>query len=486
MVRHRTPTSIIVVGGILVLLSISYSLAPLRNVSKVSIGEVQGQLFILNQTDIGQIDEDEEDASRTQKNDGLFNTLEHVRERKQNSVTNDIVYDNNEHDNNMNTLPGNAQAEPEEGTSMDSDTKIDLSNIKPPDTDGFQHNNIESETQGESDKTDHKATNESKSGNRDNDKTNTTNLDSKLDNLYTVESKQGTDLDEIDNEDTYMYDKETEYEHSIEEETGNNTIETHLHRTKKFPGLIIIGIHKCGTYALSFFLGIHPNLKRTKETEIHFFDWRSEYKKGLDYYISQMPLTDHTQLGYEKTPGYFDLANPRDIYNANKDVKLAIIACDPLRRTMSHHLTKTLVFQKNVTYDGCILHKNGTLNTEGCPYIYRGHYATYFKRYLEVFPREQILVVSTDELKRDPITVIKKFETFLNLPKIVNDNMLYVDEASKQFCIKPEYWNKKFMRKYNGCMLRPDKHHDHPEIHPELVKKFTSHFRDRRVCTTNW
>ncbi|CAH1795074.1 unnamed protein product [Owenia fusiformis] len=252
-----------------------------------------------------------------------------------------------------------------------------------------------------------------------------------------------------------------------------------LPETKKLPGLIIIGIHKCGTFALSFFLEIHPNLVRTPGTEIHFFDKKTEYEKGLNYYISQMPLTDPTQIGYEKTPGYFDNADPRDIYNANKDVKLAIIACDPIRRTMSNHLLQTLVFNKTRTYEECLLHKNGTLDTEGCPYIYRGHYATYFKRYLEVFPREQILVVSTDELKSDIIGVIKKFEIFLNLPKVVNENMLYFDETSKQFCVKPEFWSRRFMGKYNGCMLRPNKHHDHPEIHPELVKKLASHFKDQ-------
>ncbi|CAH1795077.1 unnamed protein product [Owenia fusiformis] len=480
MVGRRTPTFIIVSGGILLLFCITYSLAPLRHINKASIDQVQWPLFT---SDFGQIDKrqddnDEADASETQEDeDVLFNTLEHIRDRKQNSETKDIPYDNNENDNNMKTLPGNAQAEPDAGNSKDSDTKFDPRNNKSPDTAGFQQDNDERETQEESGETNQKAIDEIKSVNDDNDVTNTTILVSMLDNLLeTVESKQGTDLDEIHNEDTY--DKETEL-YEIESETWNNATETYLPKTKKFPGLIIIGIHKCGTYALSYFLEIHPNLVRTPGTEIHFFDRMSEYKKGLDYYISQMPLTDPTQIGYEKTPGYFDRANPRDIYNANKDVKLAIIACDPVRRTMSHHLTKTLVFQKNLTYEGCILHENGILNTESCSYIYRGHYATYFKRYLEVFPKEQILVVSTDELKTDPISVIKKFETFLKLPKVVNENMLYFDEASKQFCVKPEYWNRKFIGKYNGCMLRPDKHQVHPEIHPELVKKLASHFKDR-------
>ncbi|CAH1795076.1 unnamed protein product [Owenia fusiformis] len=475
MVRRKTPTSFIIGGGALLLLCITYNLAPLRHVNKASLDEVQDPLFT---SDKRQDDNDEADASETQEEDVLFNTLEHIRDRKQNSETKDITYGNNENDNNMKTSLGNAQT-----GSDDTETKIDLSNIKPPGTNGFQKDNIARETQEESGETNHKAIDENKSVNDDNDETKKTTLVSMQDNLLeTVKSEQGTGLDENDNEDTY--DKETEHyviesEQSIEKKTGNNANETYLPKTKKFPGLIIIGIHKCGTFALSFFLQIHPNLVRTQGQEIHFFDWVMEYKKGLDYYISQMPLTDPTQIGYEKTPGYFDGANPRDIYNANKDVKLAIIVCDPVRRTMSNHLLKTLVFKKNVTYEGCILHENGTLNTEGCPYIYRGHYATYFKRYLEVFPREQILVVSTDELKTDPISVIKKFEIFLNLPKVVNDNMLYLDETTKQFCVKPQYWSTKYMGKYNGCMLRPDKHQVHPEIHPELIKKLTNHFRDQ-------
>ena len=105
MVRRRTPTSFIIGGGVLLLLCITYSLAPLKIINRASIDEVQGWLFTsdLGQTDIQQDDNDGADTSETQEDDVLFNTIDQVRERKQNSVTKDIIYDNNENENNMKT-----------------------------------------------------------------------------------------------------------------------------------------------------------------------------------------------------------------------------------------------------------------------------------------------------------------------------------------------------------------------------------------------
>uniref|UniRef100_A0A8C5E4K6 Sulfotransferase n=1 Tax=Gouania willdenowi TaxID=441366 RepID=A0A8C5E4K6_GOUWI len=77
---------------------------------------------------------------------------------------------------------------------------------------------------------------------------------------------------------------------------------------QRLPGAIIIGVRKGGTRALLEMLNLHPDVEVAK-AEVHYFNVEEHYRRGLDWYRSQMPLTSSGQLTLEKTPGYF--ASPR-------------------------------------------------------------------------------------------------------------------------------------------------------------------------------
>ncbi|CAH1780918.1 unnamed protein product, partial [Owenia fusiformis] len=65
-------------------------------------------------------------------------------------------------------------------------------------------------------------------------------------------------------------------------------------KSKKFPGLIIIGIQKCGTGALDSYLKIHPNM-RPHKGEVHFFDTMINHNKPINWdhqfklYLNELP-----------------------------------------------------------------------------------------------------------------------------------------------------------------------------------------------------
>ena len=59
---------------------------------------------------------------------------------------------------------------------------------------------------------------------------------------------------------------------------------------RKFPDFIVIGMQKCGTTALQYFLNYHPQLKSPSEGELHFFEREGNYQKGYEYYLNQMPF----------------------------------------------------------------------------------------------------------------------------------------------------------------------------------------------------
>nr|XP_054771632.1 heparan sulfate glucosamine 3-O-sulfotransferase 1-like [Lytechinus pictus] len=64
-----------------------------------------------------------------------------------------------------------------------------------------------------------------------------------------------------------------------------------------------LGVAKCGTGALAFFLASHPNIAHAKPAEVHF--WTRYPDRGLGWYKKQMPISSKYQLTMEKSPSYW-------------------------------------------------------------------------------------------------------------------------------------------------------------------------------------
>ena len=77
---------------------------------------------------------------------------------------------------------------------------------------------------------------------------------------------------------------------------------------------------------------IHPDLSTATET----FFFAKDYHKGIEYYQQLMPNTTDDVITYEKTPSYYRLpVVPDRIRNFNSTIKLIMVTCDPVRRTLS-------------------------------------------------------------------------------------------------------------------------------------------------------
>ena len=70
----------------------------------------------------------------------------------------------------------------------------------------------------------------------------------------------------------------------------------------RLPNALVIGVRKCGTNALINYLNLHPDIVASTE-EIHYFD--ENYKRGLEWYKQQMPLSKFHQVRIESSPKYF-------------------------------------------------------------------------------------------------------------------------------------------------------------------------------------
>ncbi|CAL4093272.1 unnamed protein product, partial [Meganyctiphanes norvegica] len=274
------------------------------------------------------------------------------------------------------------------------------------------------------------------------------------------------------------------YSHQNEAIYGNNKKVSRYkpkwshHREKRLPQVIIIGAKKCGTGALQEILRLHPQIVSPRE-EVHFFERYQQYYLGLDWYRKQMPYSYKNQLTLEKTPKYFITPEvPERIYAMNASIKLILIVRDPAERVISDYFhvraSHPNILPWNKTFKEEILNTKGEVNISSY-IVVPSLYAVHISRWLNVFQREQIIVVDGDKLITDPLSQITKVESFLSLPHLITSKNLFYSQEKGFYCMQYTSGYKKCLGKNKG---RP-----HPNIDPQVMSKlrrflepFNKHF----------
>ena len=103
------------------------------------------------------------------------------------------------------------------------------------------------------------------------------------------------------------------------------------------PNVIGLGVKKCGTTALHYYMNAHPKVKVPPEhEELGFFDRRFDY--GLDWYLERLPFVADDEVVFEKTPKYFVFPPALDrIAQTVPNVKFIILLCNPVDRAFSDY-----------------------------------------------------------------------------------------------------------------------------------------------------
>lgn len=233
------------------------------------------------------------------------------------------------------------------------------------------------------------------------------------------------------------------------------------------PDFIIPGASKSGTTSLYHYLDEHQNIFLPDGKEIHFFDRNINYRRGTKYYESNFVSTDNKGVSGEITPSYFykniiyDQAghdgyrwNPDDdapsrIYNHYPDLKIILTLRNPITRSYSQ-------FWKNYRQgrerlDSFSAAIRAELNEGRAPeyhpscWVYRNRYSEHVSYWLDLFDREQILIIIFEEWIANTESTLNKICDFLEVesqkswsqsdtprnvggqPRVVALNRLYQD-----------------------------------------------------------
>jgi hypothetical protein len=192
---------------------------------------------------------------------------------------------------------------------------------------------------------------------------------------------------------------------------------------------LIAGAQKGGTSALFDYLGEEPGLLLSREKEVHFFDDEDQDWARPDYggYHASFPGAVGRLRG-EATPIYLYWPNSLERIAAyNPAMKLIVLLREPVARAWSHWKMEYARGVETKPFAWCIREGRARLfdaDPSGAApwgfhrefsYVERGFYGEQIERLLGLFPREQLLVLRSQDLRNDPASTLASVRRFLGL-----------------------------------------------------------------------
>ena len=207
------------------------------------------------------------------------------------------------------------------------------------------------------------------------------------------------------------------------------------------PDYLVIGGQRCGTTSLQAYLTQHPLLPRSLRKEIHYFDLH--YAEGVAWYrrhFASRPYARLLALRYarrplvgEATPDYLFFPGMAERAAALvPHARLIAIVRDPIDRAFSHYQKELARGFETLSFADAVESEPERLDGEferlldgptyyshaydHFSYLARGVYADQLARWLEHYPREQLLVLRSEDMFSDAASVHRRALEFLGLP----------------------------------------------------------------------
>ena len=220
-----------------------------------------------------------------------------------------------------------------------------------------------------------------------------------------------------------------------------NLLQRHIYGlTSSFrvlPDLLVIGAKRCGTTSLYEYLGQHPCIKKSSHDNIGFFN--DNFHLGIDFYKSFFPTIFEKKkviqknkkfMTYDVTPFYiYHEKAPQRIHQILPNSKLIVILRNPIDRSYSNYCMgdprekrKKKTFEEVIVDEKKILNKINKNNTDEyynfvhSSMLARGFYAEQLENWFKIFPKDQILIIKSEEFATETNKIMNNIFDFLGLP----------------------------------------------------------------------
>lgn len=213
---------------------------------------------------------------------------------------------------------------------------------------------------------------------------------------------------------------------------------------RALPQLILAGVQRSGTTALFEALYRLPNVERPRRGKgSHYFSYN--FHRGWPWYQAQFPTeawgrtvesrTGRPMFCFDACPYY--LFHPFAIERmaqALPDVKVMVMLRDPVRRAESHYHHSVSHGHEDLPFVEALAREEERLageidrmqqdwsywshNHEHHSYLAKGLYAEQLERLFRHYPREQVMVIQSEEFYRDANRILGDVTAWLDLEPV--------------------------------------------------------------------
>ena len=218
------------------------------------------------------------------------------------------------------------------------------------------------------------------------------------------------------------------------------------------PTVVVIGAQKGGTTALYKYLSSHPGVTPSLVKEIDFFNYDINFDRKEEFYhshFSRQTPANNTKITFDISPGYLypDSKTAQRIFEYNPNLKLIALLRNPATRAFSawqmykkfysedrdwffkwlgsrdyrdpykRFTRRDASFGRDFLHD---LNRELEIASQGkeieMPILVRGLYASQLEEFYKFFPKEQILIIESADLKKNTRKWLSEIEIFSGLP----------------------------------------------------------------------
>ena len=207
------------------------------------------------------------------------------------------------------------------------------------------------------------------------------------------------------------------------------------------PDFLVIGGQRCGTDSLFKDLGLHSSVIPATRKEVSYFT--RHFAMGEAWYRTHFPTMARVAVqrrrvgarvaSFEATPDYlFHPLAPERAAQLVPDARLIALLRDPVERAYSHYRHMVRLGFEDLSFDEAIGREEERTTPDRArlrsdplvhparllrySYAARGAYAEQLERWFAHFPREQVLVVRSEDFFDRPAVAFAEILDFLELP----------------------------------------------------------------------
>jgi Sulfotransferase family len=187
------------------------------------------------------------------------------------------------------------------------------------------------------------------------------------------------------------------------------------------PNFVVIGAMKAGTTSLHRYLREHPQVFMPEEKELDFFVAEKRWSRGRSWYEAQFAAADGAIAVGEASPTYtmFPLFSgvAGRVAQLLPDARLVYLVRHPIERMRSHYLHEVEKGRERAPIGRALLTDPRYLDTS--------RYAMQLEQYLAGFSPQRLLVITTEQLRDERATTVRRVLAFLGVDPEWSDSRLF-------------------------------------------------------------